>query len=208
MPNLTHSCRIPPSRFFANNFANIWQNIWTKIYILKFEQFCIISRKNNRFYIKKMNKKLCSPFDNVHNVYWHGKQHSAVRHVKLQLFQFHRKWTFLVNKINIPWSLFMCNILLDWGHYLHNLVQHNISTRIIYLYQYYPQNSHLIRLFSGGYQIFLKITNKDNTPIRLNIEIFVMQSFKQDHFVSSLCSLSGVPMTPQVENHIFRKEKR
>ena len=137
-----------------------------------------------------MNKKLCFPSKNVRNVYWHGKQYIAERHVKLQLFQFHRKWTFLVNKINIPWVLFMCNILLDWGHYLHNLVQHHISTKIIHLYQYFPQNSHLIRLF----KYFFKITNKVYTRLWLNIEIFVMQSFKQGHFVSWLCSLSGVPI--------------
>ena len=44
--------------FFANNFANIWQDIWKQISILKFGQFCIILRKNNRFQIIKEQEKI------------------------------------------------------------------------------------------------------------------------------------------------------
>ena len=46
----------PPFTFFAQTFANIWQNIRNQTFILKFWQFCIISRKNNRFRYK-MGKK-------------------------------------------------------------------------------------------------------------------------------------------------------
>ena len=67
----------PPFTFFANNFANIWQNIKNQIFILNLDPSAS-SRGKIIVFRSIMGKKRIFTFENFQNLYWHGKQHSAL----------------------------------------------------------------------------------------------------------------------------------